>query len=151
MKKRRWKAVAAVLLLVAAVGTAAFFALRSSPAYALLLVAGDVKEAGVEGLKPHLTGDALELVEKLDGAKDNKVMDAISSILDADWVTERLQDQLTQIQWELDDMQRHKGRAEITLEFNYRDRLTGDVEIDMIRENGCWKISGIRLSDLERP
>ena len=71
------------------------------------------------------------------------MLDAISSILDTDWFEEKLQDELTQIEWKLDDVERHAGRAEISLEFNYKGKLTGEAELDMLRENGQWKISGI--------
>ena len=151
LKKGRWKIIAIACLLLVTVGMTVFSVVRGSPEYALLTMAKDVKSTGLEGLKPHLTGDALMLVEKLDGAKNNKVLDAISSILDTDWFEEKLQDELTQIEWKLDDVERHAGRAEISLEFNYKGKLTGEAELDMLRENGQWKISGIDFFDFERP
>ena len=154
MKKKAWKIGAAILVLLALVGTAAFFLVRSSPEYALLSVAKDVRTAGVEGLKPHLTDDALELVEKLeglDGISDSKVMDAVWSFLDMDRLVEMLKAELAQVKWSLDDIEKSAGAAEFSLKFNYDDKLTGVVELDMIRENDVWKISGIGLSDLDRP
>ena len=154
MKKNRWKVVVTVLLLLAVVGTAAVFAVRGSPEYALWTMAKDVRADGFEGLKPHLTGDALELAEKLDGisqGKDSKVMDALFSVLDLDGIVQTLKDELTQIRWSLDDVERSAHTAEFSLDFNYDNKLTGEVELDMIRENGVWKISDIEISDLDRP
>lgn len=154
MKKKVLKVTAAVLLLLTVAGTAVFFLVRSSPEYALWTMAKDVQSGGVEGLKPHLTGDALELVERLDGisgSKDNKVLDALSSILNVDRLVETMKNELAQMTWSLDDVEKSADAAEFSLKFNYEDKLTGVVELDMVRESGVWKISGIGLSDLDRP
>ena len=151
MKRKALKIAAAILLVLAMAGTVAFFLVRSSPEYALWTVAKDVQAEGIEGLKPHLTDDALELVEKLDKASDNKVLDVVSSILNMDRLMETLKAELAQIEWSLDDVEKSADAAEISLKFNYENKLTGVVELDMVRENGVWKISGIGLSDLDRP
>lgn len=154
MKKKGLKAAAAVILLLAVVGTAAVFLMRGSPEYALWTTAKDVRAGGIEGLRPHLTGDALELLERLDGfsqGKDSKVMDALFSVLDLDGIMETLKTELAQVKWSLDDVEKSANTAEFSLDFNYDNKLTGEVELDMIRTDGQWKISDIEISDLDRP
>lgn len=152
MKKRGWKIAVIVFLLLVAIGATGFFAVRNSPEYALLTMAKDVRDAGVEGLKPHLTGQALELVEKLGGKSDNRFWEVISTILDTDQLVEMMKTELAKVEWKLDDFDKSAHTAEISLRFNYSGKLSGEVELDMLRdENGAWKISEIKLSDLDRP
>ena len=150
MKRKGWKIAAVAVLLFAAIGTTAFFAVRSSPEYALWTMVKDVQTAGVEGLKPHLTGDALELAEKLDGLSGNKTLDFVLSILDTDRFMDVLKNELMQVEWRLEDIEKSVDTAEVSLKFNYEDKLTGLMELDMARENGVWKISGIGFSNIGR-
>lgn len=148
MKKKISVAVI-IFLLLAVVAAGAGISIRNSPEYALLTMAKEVKASGMEGLEPYLTGEVLATVEQIDTLSENKVVGAISSILNAEHYMERLKTELVQMEWELDDIRKSSGQAQISLGFNYKDTLTGTISLTMVREDGEWKINGISLPQLD--
>lgn len=147
MKKKALIAAIIFLLLVVVFG--AVISIRNSPEYALLTIAREVEASGVEGLKPYLTGEVLEKVEQIETLTENKVVGAISSILNAEHYMERLKTELAKVEWELDDIRKSSGQARISLGFNYEEKLIGTVDFTMVRDNGAWKISEISLPELD--
>lgn len=147
MKKKAL--IAAIIFLLLVVVSGAVISIRNSPEYALLVMVKEVETSGVEGLKPYLTGEVLESVEYIDTLSENKVIGAISSILNAEYYMDLLKTELTQVRWELNDIQKSSGQAQISLSFNYEEKLTGTVDFTMVRENRAWKISEISLLELD--
>ena len=141
--------IAAIIFLLFAVVAGAVISIRNSPEYALLTIAKEVETSGVDGLKPYLTGEVLETVEHIDTLSENKVIGAISSILNAEYYVDLLKTELAQVKWELNDIQKSSGQAQISLGFNYEEKLTGTVDVTMVRENRAWKISEISLPELD--
>lgn len=111
--------VMAAALLFAVVGAGVVISVRNSPEYALSTIVQDVQASGLEGLKPHLTGEALEAADKIDALSDNVILDAVSAVLDIDGCIDMLKSELVQVEWSLDDVQKDSGQAQVSLGFNY--------------------------------
>lgn len=117
----------------------------NSPEYALMKIANDVEESGVDGLMPHLTEEAQETVSAITSITENKLVDSILAFLGKDDYTGILKSNLKDVEWSLDDVLEGTNRADVVLGFNYNEKLIGTIEINMIKEDGDWKISGLKL------
>ena len=148
MKKRILAIAAAVVVLAA--GAAGFSAYRvlSAPEYALASIAADMKKSGLDGLEPHLTGDARtawELAGVIGGAP---IVEPLLSALGEHYADD-IRDGLSQIEWELGEVLKGRDRAELTLNFRLPDRVSGSIPLTMVRMDGEWLISEVGLPDLE--
>lgn len=137
-----------ILLLFAGVGSYAYIKVINSPEYALKTILSDVKENGVEGLTPHLTGNAKELVEKAQALSENAFVSSILSFFDTDKYTEVLMQELSKVEWSLGDILKSSDKASVSLDFNYEDTLTGTVTLTLVQEEKEWKINDISFSDM---
>lgn len=146
---RKKALIAAIIFLLLVVVFGAVISIRNSPEYALLTIAREVEASGVEGLKPYLTGEVLEKVEQIETLSENTVIGAISSMLNVEYYMDLLKTELAQVKWELNDIQKTSGQAQISLGFNYEEKLTGTVDFTMIREDRDWRISEISLPELD--
>lgn len=149
MKKARYVIVPISILLI---GVFVFFGISilNSPEYALMQIADDIQENGIEGITPHLTDDAKKTVSTIISVTDNKFINSIFQFTQNEDFTDVLISNLKEIEWSLCEVLKSKEKADVVLEFNYNDKLSGTIEIKMIRENGDWKISGIGLPKLNK-
>ena len=132
-----------ILVIVLSVGIYFGISIINSPEYALMQIANDVEESGVDGLMPHLTEKAQETVSAITSITENKMVDSILAFLGKDDYTSILKSNLKDVEWSLDDVLEGTDRADVVLGFNYNEKLTGTIEINMIKEDGNWKINGI--------
>lgn len=144
MKKARYVIVAISILLI---GIFVFFGISilNSPEYALMQIADDIEENGIEGIMPHLTDDAKKTVSTIISITENELINSIFSLTQNDDFTNILKSNLKDIEWSLEEVLKNKEKADVVLGVNYNDKISGTIEIKMVRENGDWKISGLDL------
>lgn len=149
MKKARFVIVPISILLI---GVFVFFGISilNSPEYALMQIADDIEENGIEGIMTHLTDDAKKTVSTIISVTDSKFINSIFQLTQNEDFTDVLISNLKEIEWSLCEVLKSKEKADVVLEFNYNDKLSGTIEIKMFRENGDWKISGIGLPKLNK-
>ncbi len=147
MKKGIVITVAVVLLAALIIGG---IAVAGSPEVALLNIAKDVKESGVDGLLPHLTDGAEKTISSIVAVSENKIVGMLMSLLGDSDYTGVLKNNLKDVEWEINDILKGKDKAEVVLDFDYEGKLCGTVEINMIRKDGEWRISGIDLPKFEK-
>ena len=145
------KKIYCVLILIAVllIGVGAFVGVSiiKSPEYALMQIKNDVQKSGIDGLMPHLTDDAQKTVSAITSVTENQLVGALFSLFAKDDYVGALKSNLNEIDWRLDDVLKSKNKADAVLGFNYKDKLTGTIEISMVYEDGEWKISGIEIPE----
>ena len=132
-----------VVLAIAAVGVFHYF--RQTPEYVLMKISSDIKESGIDGLRPHLTEEAREKVDAITAITENKLLNTIVSFLDKKDYVGVLKSEIQVVQWELEDIMKGKNNADVLLAFNYDDRLIGTIEISMVKCSDGWKIAGLEM------
>ena len=142
MKKTLGVLVAIMLIGAIACG-GAFAIINNSPQYALKIMIDEVTEFGLEGLMPHLTGEARDVIDSLAQVSDNTILNTIMGTLNIDNYVGTLKSKISEIDWSIGNILRNKERANVYLDFNYDNKLVGEIELDMIREDGEWKICDI--------
>lgn len=134
-----------IIVVVLSIGVYFGISIINSPEYALMQIANDVEESGVDGLMPHLTEEAQETVSAVTSITENKLVNSILNFLGKDDYTGILKSNLQDVEWSLDNVLEGNNRADVVLGFNYNEKLIGTIEINMIKDNGDWKISGLEL------
>ena len=101
---------------------------RWSPEYALNNAFDDMRADGVDGLKKHLTANAL------------KVGDAVNLLLD----------RLSECDWTIKEVMKGSETSKAVVGFDYHDMMVGTIEMNMIKEDGIWKIDGLGVPKFEK-
>ena len=112
--------------------------MRLSPEYALNEAYADVKEEGMQGLKKHLTDNALKTIEKVEFIGD------LSTLAMMENPTNLLISKMGEFEYEVIDMLKGKESARCVIGFSYKDSVEGTIEIELIKEEKEWKISGLK-------
>ena len=133
-----------VLLLAVVIGGLSLY-IVNSPEYALKNIVEDVNTSGMEGLVPHLTEKAEKTLDRVSSVTENGLVNTIMGFIDQNDYVSVLQSDIQEIQWEVDEVLKSEDNAAVILSFNYADKVIGTVEISMIRDEGEWKIDGIKF------
>lgn len=149
MKKLLIIVLTAVLLVVMAAGGILLYK-TSTPEYALARTIMDVKESGMVGLKPHLTEDAVEIIENIEKKTDDTGISSVFSAAIQDKAISFVKENLEKVDWSVEDVLTGKKQADVIIGFNYHDNITGTVTITMIKNGREWKIDGIELPSFDK-
>lgn len=114
-----------------------------------MVIAKDVKTTGIEGLRPHLTVDALKTLDTVTSLADNKLVGALVGLFVKEEQLGDLMTQLEQVQWKLEDIVKNGDTAEVVLRFNYDDRFVGTVTFTMVKGEEGWQIDSLELPKFE--
>ena len=119
----------------------------NTPEYALKEMIDDVNASGMDGLYPHLTGEARATIDAVSSVTENSIFNTIVGFISQSEYVGVLKSEIQEIQWEVDDVLKSKENAAVVLSFNYEDKLIGTIEISMIREEGEWKVDSIEFPE----
>src|SRR5699024_5363190 len=106
--------------------------------------------SGLDGLLPHLTGDARKILDTANSVAANPLTLSLVGILGGEELVQFLRSELQKVQWELVDLLKGSDHAQVIIGFDYEDLLSGSVQISMVREDGTWKIDGLELPTFEK-
>lgn len=149
MKKTIIIIVSTVIILLAAFGGVVLYYI-STPEYAIQRTISDVKESGIEGLKPHLTQETRKTVEDIISSVENPLISGIFQLQADSEQISFLITEISKIDWSYSDILKGKEHADVLINFDYEDKIKGTVSINMLSEEGEWKISGIGIPTFEK-
>jgi hypothetical protein len=149
LKKLFITIVSIVVISIVVIGGFYFYKI-STPEYALTQTIKDVKSSGIDGLKNHLTSNAVENINAIEGWTDKFAESNVLLALTKDSLAAFLLEKMSEMNWTVDDILRGKGRADVMVGFDYNDSIIGTLELTMIRERGEWKIDSFKISDFEK-
>lgn len=113
---------------------------RWSPEYALNNAFHDMHESGLDGLKKHLTSNALKTVESFESISGRPEVSLITSAIIGNNPVNFLLDKLSECEWTIKDVMKGSEKSKGTVRFKYKDNLEGTIDLEMIREDKVWKI-----------
>lgn len=122
----------------------------NTPEYALKEMIDDVNASGMDGLYPHLTGEARTTINAVSSVTENNIFNTIVGFIGQSEYVGVLKSEIQEIEWEVDDVLKSKENAAVVLSFNYEDKLIGTIEISMIREEGEWKIDRLEFPEFDK-
>lgn len=138
---------ASIVLLLAVIAGGIGIYIINTPEYALKAMIDDVDTSGMDGLEPHLTGNAKETLDTVSSLTENKLFNTIMGFVNQNDYVSVLKSEIQEIQWGVKDVLKSKENATVILSFNYENKLIGTIEISMTKEDAEWKIDGIEFPE----
>ena len=132
-----------VVIIVSALIGGVFFYFTGTPEYALREIMEDTRNGGMDGLYPHLTDEARATIDTMTNVTENSIFKTIINFLSQNDYADELKAEIHQIQWKIVEIMNGKENAAVILAFNYKEKITGTIHINLIRERREWKIDGL--------
>jgi len=148
--KKALMIIGSIIVVFAIIITCVGFYFIQTPEYALMKISKDIKESGIDGLRPHLTEDAQETFDTVSAIADNKLVSSIMGLFDKNDYISILKSEIKTVQWNVEDIMKSSDNATVILAFNYDDHLIGTIEISMVRSEDGWKIDGLELPKFDK-
>ena len=123
---------------------------RWSPEYALNNTIEDIKASGLDGLKKHLTANALKNVQSMEAIASRPEIALFTSALMGGNAVGVFLEKLSECEWTIRDVMKGSTSSKAILGFDYQDMMTGTLELTMIKEDKIWKIDGLAMPKFEK-
>ena len=123
---------------------------RWSPEYALNNAFDDMRADGVDGLKKHLTANALKVVNGFQSLSGRPEVSLFTTALLGGDAVNLLLDRLSECDWTIKEVMKGSETSKAVVGFDYHDRMVGTIEMNMIKEDGIWKIDGLGVPKFEK-
>lgn len=149
MKKRSTVLITAIALIAILIICMTLYFVHT-PVFTLMKISKDVQDCGISGLYPHLTGQALEIVDLISSITESRLFGTVLSFFSLDEYWNTLASELKNVQWNLMDISTQKNHATVLLAFRYDDGLSGTLELSMIRDKTKWKIEEIEFPRIDQ-
>ena len=125
------------------------FMKKISPEYVLENAIKDIKAAGIEGLKPYLTAQALNKIEKVQTVSDE--INMFSAFVTGNYsMTKMLITKMADCDYTIVDVLKGSESAKGIVRFKYEDSMDGTVELTMIKEDKEWKIDKFEMPSFDK-
>ena len=121
-----------------------------SPEYALNKTIDEIKVDGLAGLKKHLTANALQKVNSMESLSDLPGVSLLTNTLMGGNAVKVLLEKLSECNWTVKDVMKGSDSSRAILGFNYQDKMTGTVEMKVIKEDQVWKIDDLETPKFEK-
>ena len=118
---------------------------RWSPEHALKNAFDDMRESGLDGLKQHLTTNALKNVQSIESVSDNLGVSLLTTVLVGDNAVSVLLDKLSECEWTIVEVLKGSESSKAIVGFDYQGKMVGTIELKMIKEEKVWKIDGLAM------
>ena len=102
---------------------------RWSPEYALNKAFDDMRESGLDGLKKHLTSNALMNVESIESISERPGIALFTKAFMGGNGSES---------------------SKAIIGFEYQDLMAGTIELKMIKEGSIWKIDSLAMPKFDK-
>ena len=123
---------------------------RWSPEYALNNAFADMKESGLDGLKKHLTSNALKTVQSFESISGRPEISMFTSALMGGSAVSFLLEKLSECEWTIKEVMKGSETSKAIVGFNYQDMMIGTIELTMIKEDKIWKIDSLALPKFDK-
>ena len=123
---------------------------RWSPEHALENALDDMKELGLDGLKKHLTSNALKTVESFESISENQGVALLTTALMGGSAVNILLEKLSECEWDVKEVMKGSDVSKAIVGFDYQDKMVGTVELKMIKEEKIWKIDGLAMPKFDK-
>ncbi|MDO5456517.1 MAG: hypothetical protein Q4F25_06350 [Eubacteriales bacterium] len=123
---------------------------RWSPEYALNNAFEDMRESGLDGLKKHLTANALKTVEGFESIASNPGVSLFTTALMGGNAVGVLLNKLSECEWTIKDVMKGSETSKAIVGFDYQDKMVGTIEMKMIKEDKIWKIDNLEMPKFDK-
>ena len=123
---------------------------RWSPEYALNNAFEDMRKSGVDGLKKHLTSNALKNLNTIESIAGRPEVSLLTTAFIGGNAVKVLLDKLSECEWTIKEMMKGSENSKAIVKFDYQDKMVGTIDMNMIREDKIWKIDGLETPKFDK-
>ena len=123
---------------------------RWSPEYALNNAFEDMRKSGVDGLKKHLTSNALKNLNTIESIAGRPEVSLLTTAFIGGNAVKVLLDKLSECEWTIKEMMKGSENSKAIVKFDYQDKMVGTIDMNMIREEKIWKIDGLEIPKFDK-
>ncbi|MBR2793187.1 MAG: hypothetical protein IKE16_00965 [Solobacterium sp.] len=123
---------------------------RWSPEYALNNAFEDMRKSGVDGLKKHLTSNALKNLNTIESIASRPEVSLLTTAFMGGNAVKVLLDKLSECEWTIKEMMKGSENSKAIVKFDYQDKMVGTIDMNMIREDKIWKIDGLEIPKFDK-
>ncbi len=123
---------------------------RFSPEYALDSAYQDMNESGLDGLKKHLTVNALKNVESFENISKTPGISQLTDAFMGGNAVSFFLDKLAECKWTTKEVMKGSDTSKAIVGFNYDDKMVGTIEMKLIKEEKIWKIDGLDMPKFDK-
>ena len=123
---------------------------RWSPEYALNNAFEDMRKSGVDGLKKHLTSNALKNLNTIESIASRPEVSLLTTAFMGGNAVKVLLDKLSECEWTIKEMMKGSENSTAIVKFDYQDKMVGTIDMNMIREDKIWKIDGLEIPKFDK-
>ncbi|MBR4091186.1 MAG: hypothetical protein IKK28_10000 [Mogibacterium sp.] len=105
---------------------------------------------GLDGLKKHLTSNALKTVNGMESVANRPEVSLITSTLLGGNAVSVLLDKLSECDWTIGEVMKGSETSKAIICFDYQDKMTGSIELSMIKEGDIWKIDSLAMPKFDK-
>ena len=123
---------------------------RWSPEHALNNAFDDMRESGLDGLKKHLTSNALKSIQSLESLSERPEIALFTTALLGGNAVSVLLEKLSECKWTILDVMKGSESSKAVVGFDYQNSMTGTIELTMIKEQKIWKIDSLAMPKFDK-
>jgi hypothetical protein len=123
---------------------------RWSPEYALENAFDDVRKSGLDGLKKHLTANALKTVNTFEALSGRPEVSLLTTAFMGGNAVTFLLEKLNECDWTIRDVMKGSESSKAVIGFEYQDIMAGTIELTMIKEDSIWKIDSLAMPKFDK-
>ena len=123
---------------------------RFSSEYALYNTFEDIHASGLDGLKKHLTSNALKNVKSFETIANNPSVSMLTGALMGGNAVSVFLDKMSECDWTINDVMKGSDTSKAIIGFNYKDMMIGTMELTMIKEDKLWKIDSLNMPKCDK-
>jgi hypothetical protein len=109
-----------------------------------------MKKSGLDGLKKHLTANALKNVQSFETISGRPEISMLTTMLMGGNAVNVLLEKISECDWMIKDVMKGKETSKAVVGFDYHDLMVGSIELNMIKEDSIWKIDGLSAPKFEK-
>ena len=142
--------VVCVIVAIALISGAGVLYVVNTPEYALKEMVSGIEECGIDALLPNLTDDAYKKIEPIISIAENSVIQSIISLIsDSDYASVLIE-KAKDVKWTVGDVLKNNKKASVTIQFNYDEKITGSIDLELVKEEKDWKINDLYNLEIEK-
>ena len=123
---------------------------RFSPESALYNTFEDINASGLDGLKKHLTSNALKNVESFENIANNPGVSMLTGAIMGGNAISAFLDKMSECEWTIKEVMKGSDTSKAIIGFNYKDMMIGTMELTMIKEDKLWKIDSLNMPKFDK-
>lgn len=115
----------------------------NSPEYALFKMCKEINNVGFKAVETSMTQEAYSKLEPIQKITSNDYVNSILAFFSQENYEEVLIEKAKEVEWSVEEVTKNYKKATATIGFNYKDKIVGSVDLELLKIDNEWKINDL--------